>query len=122
MVRKVFSALLILVVIYLGTGLAFHLKWKSALKACSEMRRAQGEFVEPEMSPVLGIFFDVTWWPVYAWANIYQDGTPFATPCTHSRHSRHIGAAECEQRSNFDRRHSRGRVAISRRRTGQRVS
>jgi len=24
---------------------------------------------------------DMTWWPVYAWANIYHDGTPFATPC-----------------------------------------
>ncbi len=84
MVRKVFTALLILVVIYLGIGLAFHIKWKSELEACREVRRSRGEFVEPEVFPVLGIFFDMTWWPVYTWANVYHYGTPFATPCIHS--------------------------------------
>jgi len=49
MVRKIFVACLILVALYLGIGLAFHLKWKSELAACREMRRAQGEFVEPEV-------------------------------------------------------------------------
>jgi hypothetical protein len=45
---------------------------------------AQGEFAEPEvLGNALGLAFDVTWWPVYAAANIYHDGTPFATLCTH---------------------------------------
>jgi len=96
MIRKVFTALLIPVVIYLGIGLAFHIKWKSELEACREVRRSQGEFVEPEVFPVVGILFDMTWWPVYAWANVYHYGTPFATPCIHSRHSRNISAAEEE--------------------------
>lgn len=96
MARKVFTVLLVLIVIYLGMGLAFHLKWKSELETCREMRRAQGEFVEPETFPVLGVFFDMTWWPVYAWANIYHDGTPFATPCTHSSHLENIGVAKEE--------------------------
>jgi len=86
MARKIFSTLLIFVAFYLGIGLAFHLKWESALAACREVRRARGEFVEPEVfGGVLGPVFDVTNWPVYAWANIYHDGTPFATPCTHPR-------------------------------------
>ena len=83
--RKTFVILSILAVIYLGIGFAFHLKWKSALTACRETRRAQGEFVEPEVfGGVLGLVLDVTNWPVYTWANMYHDGTPFATPCTHS--------------------------------------
>jgi len=82
--RNISIVLSILVVLYLGTGLAFHVKWKSALAACRETRRAQGEFVEPEaFGGILGLVFDVTNWPVYAWANVYHDGTPFATPCTH---------------------------------------
>jgi hypothetical protein len=76
--------LLVLILVYLGLGLGFHLKWQSALTACREARMARGEFVEPEVfwAP-LALAFDVTSWPVYAWANIYHDGTPFATPCTH---------------------------------------
>ena len=86
MLRKVFAILLILVVIYLGIGLAFHLKWESELKTCRETLMAQGEFVEPEaFGGLLGLVFDVTNWPVYAWANFHHDGTPFATPCTHSQ-------------------------------------
>ncbi|MGQ9586318.1 MAG: hypothetical protein ACUVXG_13085 [Anaerolineae bacterium] len=83
-IRKFASVLLILALIYLGLGLGFHVTWKSALDACREARMARSEFVEPEVfwGP-LGLFFDVTWWPVYAWANVYHDGTPFATPCTH---------------------------------------
>ena len=97
MLRKVFTILLILVFIYLGIRLAFHLKWERELKTCRETLRAQGEFVEPEVfGGLLGLVFDVTNWPVYAWANIYHDGTPFATSCTHSRHSRNISAAEEE--------------------------
>ena len=85
MARKIFIILSVLVVFYLGIGLAFHFKWKSALDACRETRRAQGEFVEPEVfGGILGLVFDVTNWPVYSWANMYHDGTPFATPCTHS--------------------------------------
>jgi len=86
MARKIFLALLILVSLYLGIGFVFHFKWQSALAACREMRRAQGEFVEPEVfGGFMGLVFDVTSWPFYAWANIYHDGTPFATPCSHSR-------------------------------------
>lgn len=84
--RKIRICASILICLYLGLGLAFHLKWKSALEACREMRRAQGEFVEPEiLGGVLGLALDVTNWPVYARATVYHDGTPFATPCTHRR-------------------------------------
>jgi hypothetical protein len=82
--RKILIILLALIILYVALGLAFHIKWHSALDACREARRARGEFVEPEVfGGVLGLLFDVTYWPVYAWANIYHDGTPFATPCTH---------------------------------------
>ncbi len=84
MARKILIALAILGVLYLGMGLAFHFKWKSALAACREIRIAKGEFVEPEVfGGVWGLAFNVTNWPVYLWANIYHDSTPFATPCTH---------------------------------------
>ena len=82
MIRKIGAALVLAGLIYLALGLAFHIKWKAELRACREARRAQGAFVEPEVFPVLGVFFDMTAWPVYAWANIYHHGTPFATPCT----------------------------------------
>ena len=84
-VRKIVFILLIFALVYLGLGLGFHLKWKSALAACREERMAQGEFVEPEVfGNILGLAFDVTFWPVYSRANIYHDGTLFATTCTHS--------------------------------------
>lgn len=75
---------LVLILVYFGLGLGFHFKWKSELAACRETRMARGEFVEPEVfwAP-LALAFDTTFWPVYSWANVYQDGTPFATPCTH---------------------------------------
>jgi len=53
MARKIPIIFSILVVLYLGIGLAFHFKWKSELESCRETRRAQGEFVEPE---VFGVF------------------------------------------------------------------
>ncbi len=82
--RLLHRALLLLVLLYLVLGLVFHLVWKSALDACRETRIAQGEFVEPEVfGNALGIFFDITSWPVYAWANLRHFGSPFATPCTH---------------------------------------
>ena len=82
-VRGASIVLLVLVILYLTIGLAFHFKWQSALAACRETRRAQGEFVEPEVfGGALGLLFDVTYWPVYAWANLHHDGTLFATPCT----------------------------------------
>ncbi len=37
---------------------------------------------------MLGLLFNMTNWPVYAWANIYHFGTPFATPCSHSEVTR----------------------------------
>jgi hypothetical protein len=87
-VRKIASGLLVillvLILVCLGVGLGFHFKWKGELAACREARMARGEFVEPEVfwAP-LAIAFDVSFWPVYVWADIYHDGTPFATPCTH---------------------------------------
>lgn len=83
-VRKVALILLALVLIYIALGVGFHFTWQSALEACRAERTARGEFVEPEVfwAP-LALAFDATNWPVYAWANIYHDGTPFATPCTH---------------------------------------
>lgn len=76
--------LLLLILLYLGLGLGFHLKWQSDLAACREARTARGEFVEPEVfGGPLALVFDLTYWPVFVWANIYHHGTPFATPCTH---------------------------------------
>ena len=84
--RRLAFVLLALVLLYLALGLGFHFKWKSDLEECRALRRAQGEFVEPEvLGGVIGLAFDVTMWPVYAAANMYHDGTPFATPCTHPR-------------------------------------
>jgi hypothetical protein len=84
--RKLGLLLLALVLIYLALGLGFHVTWKSALEECRALRRAQGEFVEPEvLGGIIGLFFDMTFWPVYASANMLHDGTPFATPCTHPR-------------------------------------
>lgn len=81
LVRKAALALLLLALVYLGVGLAFHVAWKGAREACRETRLARGEFVEPEVFwwP-LGLAFDMTWWPVYAWANVYHFGTHFP-PC-----------------------------------------
>lgn len=95
MARKIPIILAILVAFYLGIGLTFHFEWKSSLAACRETRRAQGEFVEPEVfGGILGLAFDVTNWPVYSWANISHDGTPFATPCTHSGKGNASSASE----------------------------
>ena len=87
-VRRVASRLLlvlmVLVLVYVGLGAGFHVKWHSALADCREAQAAGGTFVEPEVfGGVLGLAFDVVFWPVYGWANIYHDGTPFATPCSH---------------------------------------
>ncbi len=81
--RKIIAFLTLLALVYLALGLGFHLGWKQAQELCRAEQIARGEFVEPEMFPLLGVFFDLTWWPVYAAANLYHDGTPFATPCTH---------------------------------------
>ena len=82
--RKIVLVLLMLALVYLAFGLGFHFAWKSALAACEEARIAQGEFVEPEVfGNVIGLAFDVTFWPMYVAANVRLDGTPFATPCTH---------------------------------------
>jgi hypothetical protein len=75
--------LLLSMLIYLGIGLGFHFSWKSVLEDRREMRVARGEYVEPEVfwAP-LALAFDVTFWSVYAGANIYHAGTPFAAPCS----------------------------------------
>jgi hypothetical protein len=83
-VSRLLRILLVLILVYLALGLGFHFMWESELAACREARMARGEFVEPRVfCAPLALTFDVTFWPVYAWANIYHDGTPFGTPCTH---------------------------------------
>jgi hypothetical protein len=83
-ISRLLLILLIFAMLYLLIGLGFHITWKSALADCREARMARGEFVEPEVfGNVIGLAFDLTYWPVYVRANIYHDGTPFATPCTH---------------------------------------
>ncbi len=85
MLRKIAIALVVFAIFYLGVGLAFHLKWESAATACREARVAQGGFVEPEVfGGALGLLFDVTNWPVYIWANLYNFGEVFPTPCSRS--------------------------------------
>ncbi len=82
--RKLACLLLIFVLIYLGIGLGFHFKWSSAAEACRETRRVQGAFVEPEVfGGIVGLAFTVVFWPIYSAANVFHDGTPFATPCSH---------------------------------------
>ena len=84
MATRLLLLVLLFALLYLGIGLGFHFKWNSALAVCRESQMARGEFVEPEVfGNALGLAFDVTFWPVYAWANMYHDGTPFASPCTH---------------------------------------
>lgn len=79
---KVARVLLVFMLVYLVIGLGFHFTWKSALEACREARLARGEFVEPEvLGDGIGLFFDLTYWPVYTWANLHHFGTPFSTPC-----------------------------------------
>lgn len=75
---------LVLVCLYLLLGLGFHTGWKRAQEACRAQMAARGEFVEPEVfwGP-LALAFNLTNWPIYAWANYYHDGAVFATPCTH---------------------------------------
>lgn len=89
-IRRIVSRVLLVVifvtVIYVTLGLGFHIAWKQALNDCRQVRVARGEFVEPEVfSSMLSLVFNVTYWPIYAWANFYHDGTIFATPCTHRR-------------------------------------
>lgn len=75
--------LLVAVALYVGGGVAFHVGWTHALEACRALRAARGEFVEPAWPQGVTFAFNVSFWPVYAAANVYHDGTPFATPCTH---------------------------------------
>ncbi len=81
--QKLLLILLFSLCSYLVVGLGFHLKWKSELAACWQARASSGELPDSEVfSWPLALVFDVTWWPVYAWANTYHFGDPFATPCT----------------------------------------
>ncbi len=84
MTRKLGMIVISIVVIYVSFGLYFHVRWTDELADCDRVLRERGEFVEPPVFPTpLALMFDVTYWPVYSAANIYHDGTPFATPCTH---------------------------------------
>jgi len=67
--------------LYVCGGVIFHAGWEKAQRECRDLKRARGEFVEPEVFPLLGVFFDITLWPVYVLANLRQDGVVFATPC-----------------------------------------
>jgi hypothetical protein len=83
-VKRVAVVLVVLISLYLLLGLGFYIGWKQAQEACRAEMMARGEFVEPEVfSEPLALAFTLTWWPVFAWANYYHDGTIFATPCTH---------------------------------------
>lgn len=84
MLKRLATVALIVVLVYAGLGVGFHAGWERALAACRAARTARGEFVEPEVyGGVIGLAFDVIFWPVYAAANIRLDGTPFSSPCTH---------------------------------------
>lgn len=80
MKQTVLLAVLVFIALYVSIGLGFHVGWQSQIKACREIRAARGEFVEPEWSPLITLPFDVTFWPVYAWANWYHFGHVFP-PC-----------------------------------------
>ena len=80
--RKLIASLVAFVLTYTAIGVAFHVAWKSERAACDALRQARGEFVAPEVFPVLGVAFTAVWWPVYAWANLCHDDVLFATPCT----------------------------------------
>jgi hypothetical protein len=84
-VSRALLVLMLAMLIYVTIGLSFHVAWQHALEECRNARLARGEFVEPEVfSGVLALFFNVTNWPLYAWANWYHWGTVLATPCHHS--------------------------------------
>lgn len=81
---KIWHLLLVVLVIYIGLGLVFHLGWEAAQAECRHVQASRGVFVEPPaFTWPLRLVFDLTYWPIYAWANLYHDGVLFATPCTH---------------------------------------
>lgn len=82
LIRKIVYAFMIIALVHVSIGLSLHFKWKSDWNACQELKASRGEFVEPYeiYGGMLGVFFDVSAWPVYSWANIYHFGTPFP-PC-----------------------------------------
>jgi hypothetical protein len=54
------------------------------LKAYRKAQTARGEFVEPDaFAAPLVLMFNMTFWSVYTWANVYHFGTPFAALCVH---------------------------------------
>ncbi|WP_299025901.1 hypothetical protein [uncultured Thermanaerothrix sp.] len=81
---KIWRLLLFMLIVYLVLGLAFHVGWETAQAQCRQVQASRGEFVEPGVFAwPLRLAFDLTFWPVYTWANLYHDGVIFATPCTH---------------------------------------
>ncbi len=81
--RGIIAALLTLILVYVGIGLAFHARWARAQAACRAERTARGEVVEPEVfGGALGLAFDVIGWPMYLRANLRHFGDPFSTPCS----------------------------------------
>ncbi|MCX8025176.1 MAG: hypothetical protein N3A60_08240 [Thermanaerothrix sp.] len=80
---KIWHLLILVVAIYIGMGLVFHLGWETAQAQCRQIQASRGASVEPPVFAwPLRLVFNLTYWPVYAWANSYHDGVLFATPCT----------------------------------------
>ncbi len=76
--KKLVYVVAIFILAYASIGLSLHFKWKADWQACQELRASRGEFTEPEVfGGVIGLAFDISFWPVYTWANIYNFGTPF---------------------------------------------
>ncbi len=81
MKRKVSVILLLFIILYLSVGVWFHIQEKHYWNLCNKERLEKGEFVEPEVYPVIGVLFDVSYWPVYMWANKYNFGSIFGRKC-----------------------------------------
>lgn len=83
-VSNVVRALMVLAATYVLLGVGFHFASKAKANECRELRRAQGEFVETEvLGGLVGLAIDIVFWPLPAGANLANEGTAFATPCTH---------------------------------------
>ncbi len=81
MKKKISVILLLLIILYLSIGVWFHIQENRYWNLCREERLKRGEFVEPEVYPVIGVLFDVSYWPVYMLANKYNFGSIFGRKC-----------------------------------------
>ncbi len=82
MLKKLFTLLLIIMLLYLALGTGFYFKWEHELEACRNFRAAQGEFVDPKVfDGFLGAAMGITSWPFSLYANLLHFGSAFSTPC-----------------------------------------